>query len=641
MKLKSSQRKSIATVPSSFTAQERRYAQSVSEAVDTLSGRRGNVIDRAVTFRDLLDTGVLRLAGGILGGGDVDVINPNDPNGPDSGPTELPTQPTNLVATGGFLSIFLEWDLPPYNGHDYIEIFRFASDNLVAAESAGAYTRYYGDLYFYVDPNVGSNETWYYWVRAVNKDGVAGPFNSSSGTPATSAIDYEFVSGLIDESLSEAGQALGLNDTIDALENFTGYTSSYNGDSLVVRMGDVETVAGNAATSAQLQSESITRANADNALSAQISTLTSTVGSNTTSIQTNVSTINGIQGKYAVKVDNNGHVSGFGLISQANDHPAGFVVQPTSTFIINADRFALAAPYNANSTVNNNVGTNYPFKVLTTAQTINGVSVPAGVYIDDAFIHDAQITNALIKDATITSAKITELTASKISSGTITIDNTNDIAIRQGKSSYYGTANGFWIGRLNGSAAFNLGNSTDYVKFNGSTLEITGASINTASIGTLQLAGNSVTVPEGDSATVSVNCGNSYVFLDSQLNYLSTWTSATVPTGIIIGSMAQYEGTNTSNQASGNATAYVKMTIEWRANDGSYVLSTADGNKTIGVTSLRKTFGGAAVSTAYIVPPSWSRGLRVRIQGRNQHFNDGATTRKASKYGYFVMAAKR
>ena len=497
MKLKSSQRKSIATVPSSFSGQERRYAQSVSEAVDTLSGRRGNIIDRAVTFRDLLDTGVLRMAGGILGGGGVDVINPNDPNGPDSGPTELPTQPSNLVATGGFLSIFLEWDLPPYNGHDYIEIFRFASDNLVAAESAGAYTRYYGDLYFYVDPNVGSDETWYYWVRAVNRDGVAGPFNSSSGTPATSAIDYEFVSGLIDESLSEAGQALGLNDTIDALENFTGYSSSYNGDSLVVRMGDVETVAGNAATSAQLQSESITRANADSALSAQISTLTSTVGSNTTSIQTNVSTINGIQGKFAVKIDNNGHVSGFGLISQDNDHSAGFVVQPTSAFIINADRFAVAAPYDATSTENSNVGTNYPFKVLTTAQTINGVSVPAGVYIDDAFIHDAQITNALIKDATITSAKITELTASKISSGTITIDNSNDIAIRQGKSSYYGTANGFWLGRLNGSAAFNLGNNTNYVKFNGSTLEITGASINTASIGTLQLAGNAVTVPIG------------------------------------------------------------------------------------------------------------------------------------------------
>lgn len=606
MKLKSSQRKSIATVPSSFTGQERRYAQSVSEAVDILSGRRGNILDRAVTFRDLISTNVLKTSGGIIGGGDVDVINPNDPNGSDSGPVELPTRPTNLVTTGGFNIVFLDWDLTPYNGHDFIEIFRYASDNVVAAQAAGAYTRYYGDTYFYTDTNVGSSETWYYWVRAVNIDGIKGPFNSSNGTPASTALDYEFISGLIDESLSADGQALGLNETINAIEN------------------DITTVETNVS-----------------GLTSTVTTLNTTVNGQSTSIQTNTSTINGIQGKFAVKIDNNGHVSGFGLISQANNHSAGFVVQPTSSFIINADRFAIAAPYNSNSTVNNAVGTNTPFKVLTTATIINGVSVPAGVYIDDAFIHDAQITNALIKDATITSAKITGLEAGKIGAGEIVLDAYNNNAIRQGKTSYASTNDGFWLGNLNGAGAFNLGDSTNYVRFNGSTLEITGASINTASIGTLQLAGNSVTVPEGDSATISVNCGNSYVFLDSQLNTLDTWDASSVPTGLIIGAMVQYVGTNTSNQASGNATAYVKMTIEYRNSSGSYILSTADGNKTIGVTSLRSTFGGAAVSTAYITPPSWSRGLRVRIQGRNEHFSNGATTRKASKYGYFVLAAKR
>lgn len=630
MKLKSSQRKSIATVPSSFTAQERRYAQSVSEAVDTLSGRRGNIIDRAVTFRDLLDTGVLRLAGGILGGGGVDVINPNDPNGTDSGPTELPTQPTNLVATGGFNIVFLEWDLPPYNGHDYVEIFRFASDNIVAAEAAGAYTRYYGDLYFYTDTNVGSSETWYYWVRAVNIDGIEGPFNSSAGTPATTALDYEFIAGLIDDSLSADGQALGLNDTINALENFTGYTSSYNGDSLVVRMGDVETVAGNAATSAQLQTESTTRANADSALSAQISTLSSTVGSNTTSIQTNVSTINGIQGKYAIKIDNNGHVSGFGLISQANDHSAGFVVQPTSAFIINADRFAIAAPYNANSSTNSNVGTNIPFKVLTTAQTINGVSVPAGVYIDDAFIHEAQITNALIKDATITSAKIDDLSASKISSGTITIDNNNDIAIRQGKSSYYGTANGFWLGRLNGSAAFNLGNNTDYVKFNGSTLEITGASINTASIGTLQLAGNAVTVPVGASNN---NLGNSVTTSTSNWTHVITspsvsWTSTSDrPSAFIVQGICNF----LSQQSGGQVGLYLRVEVI-RSNQSNYIPQTVGVSKAIADSSAFSAISVFVDTSGWSSSGSVTFKLEARITGGS--YNLGGN-------GISVLAAKR
>ena len=563
MKIRSSQRKSIATVPSSFTAQERRYAQSVSEAVDTLSGRRGNVIDRAVTFRDLLDTGVLRLAGGILGGGDVDVINPNDPNGPDSGPTELPTQTANLVATGGFFSIFLEWDLPPYNGHDYVEIFRFASNNLVAAESAGAYTRYYGDLYFYNDTNVGSAETWYYWVRAVNKDGVAGPFNSPNGTSATSAIDYEFVSDLVDDSLSAAGQALGLNDTINAIEN------------------DITTVETNVT-----------------GLTSTVTTLNTTVAGNSTSIQTNISTINGIQGKYAIKIDNNGHISGFGLISQANNHSAGFVVQPTSTFIINADRFALAAPYNANSTVNNNVGTNYPFKVLTTTTTINGVNVPAGVYIDDAFIHDAQITNALIKDATISSAKIADLSASKISSGTITIDNNNDIAIRQGKSSYYGTANGFWIGRLNQSAAFNLGNSTDYVKFNGSTLEITGASINTASIGTLQLAGNAVTVPVGASNN---NLGTSVTTSTTNWTHVITspsvsWTSTSDrPSAFIVQGICNF----LSQVSGGQVGLYLRVEVI-RSNQSNYI------PQTVGVSKAIRDSSAFSAISVFVDTSGWS-----------------------------------
>jgi hypothetical protein len=602
LKLKSSQRKSLAAIPTAFRGQERRFAQSVSESLDTLSGRRGNAIDRAVTFRDLLETGVLNLSGGALSEGGVGVINPNDSDSTPNGPIELPTKPTNLTASGGFNSIFLGWVLPPYRGHDYIEIFRFATNNVVSAEAAGPYTRYYGDQYFYTDLNVGSQETWYYWVRAVNKNGIAGPFNQSAGTSATSAVDYLFVSELIDDILDNGANSLGLNASIEAIEN------------------DITTV--NTTVSG---------------LSSTVTTLNTTVNGQSTSIQTNTSTIDGIQGKFAVKIDNNGHVSGFGLISQANDHSAGFVVNPTSSFIINADRFAIARPYNSNNT---NIQTRALFKVITSSTTINGAPVGAGVYIDEAFIHDAQITNALIKNATITDAKISDLTAGKITSGEIVLDSYNNNAIRQGKTSYASSVNGFWLGNLNGAGAFNLGNSTNYVRFNGSALEVTGASITDASIGTLKIANNAVTVPEGDSASISVNCGNSYVFLDSQLNYLANWDGNSVPTGLIIGAMAQYVGTNTSNQASGNATAYVKMTIEWRSNTGSYI-NNNDGDSTIGVSSLRKTFGGAAVSTSYIAVPSWSRGARVRIQGRNEHYSDGATTRKASKYGYFVLASKR
>jgi len=72
-------------------------------------------------------------------------------------------------------------------------------------------------------------------------------------------------------------------------------------------------------TKAALQQESIARATADGAISSQVTTLQSTVGNNTTAIQTTAQTVDGIQGKVTVKIDQNGYVSGYGLIATANN----------------------------------------------------------------------------------------------------------------------------------------------------------------------------------------------------------------------------------------------------------------------------------------------------------------------------------
>lgn len=470
MKLKSLSRKSISAIPKEYSGQERRFAQSVSESLDALAGRRGPLLDRAVTFRDLVETNVLALVNPIVTTGDpIDLVNPIDGDG--DGLAELPTQPYDLVATGGFGVIFLEWQLPPYIGHAYVEIYRYPTDDFAAATAAGVYDRYYGDTYQYADGNIGSQETWYYWVRAVNVDGVAGPFNSEVGTSATSAIDYIFISDLIDEILNDDLNALGLNQTITALSDFVGFFEGYTGDSLITRIGDVETsISTGLVSSAQFQAEVTARTDGDSALSQSLQTLTTTVGNNTTSIQTNVSSIDGIEGKFSVKIDNNGHVSGFGLISTANDFNGG----TSSSFIVAADRFGIAAPFNASSADDTAVGTNFPFKVFTTPTTVNGVSIPAGVYIDDAFIHNAQLTNAMIANATITSAKILDLSATKITSGNIQIDAANDIKIYQGKTSFTDNSTGFWLGLNNNAGSFHVGSSsTNYLKFDGNTGDLT------------------------------------------------------------------------------------------------------------------------------------------------------------------------
>ena len=56
MRLKSI--KSVPKVPSDSTGQQRRFAEPYP-TTDTLTGRRGSLIDRAVTFRDLIEVGFL------------------------------------------------------------------------------------------------------------------------------------------------------------------------------------------------------------------------------------------------------------------------------------------------------------------------------------------------------------------------------------------------------------------------------------------------------------------------------------------------------------------------------------------------------------------------------------------------------
>jgi hypothetical protein len=151
-----------------------------------------------------------------------------------------------------------------------------------------------------------------------------------------------------------------------------------------------------------------------------ISTINSTVSGNSTSIQTNSTSIGGLEGQYTVKIDNNGAVAGFGLASTTTGDTADSAF---SEFIINADRFAFVKTNDADGNVNT-VST--PFVVQATQTTLNGETVPAGVYIDQGFIKNGAITNAKIGNAAIDNAKIFNLDAGKITTGEL---NANRISV--------------------------------------------------------------------------------------------------------------------------------------------------------------------------------------------------------------------
>jgi hypothetical protein len=132
---------------------------------------------------------------------------------------------------------------------------------------------------------------------------------------------------------------------------------------------------------AALQTKQTTTANSVAALTSTVSTLQSSVGANTLAISTEatarVNADNDIYGKYAVKIDNNGYVTGFGLISTSNNST------PSSEFLIRADRFAIASPSGPG------ISPKAPFIVTTTPRTRpDGVVVPPGVYMDTALVKD-------------------------------------------------------------------------------------------------------------------------------------------------------------------------------------------------------------------------------------------------------------
>lgn len=115
----------------------------------------------------------------------------------------------------------------------------------------------------------------------------------------------------------------------------------------------------------------------------RVSTLQTTVARQTTSIRNAERSVDGVRAIKAVTVDNNGVISGYGLVSELQNG------RVTSQFGINADSFYVGSPRNGKK----------PFATYTQPTVINGVRIPAGTYINTAFIADASINMAKISDS--------------------------------------------------------------------------------------------------------------------------------------------------------------------------------------------------------------------------------------------------
>ena len=239
---------SLATPPTDVSPQLRAYLANLSEALDIRLGRRGDKRDRAITLRELIDSGLaVDLASAPFDPNNPgsDIGNPND-DGTPSGDVEIPTQPTGFSATGGYAIAQLYWDLPTYRGRSITEIWRYDSDTIGDAILVGV-----SSGISFVDP-IGESQTVYYWIRHVNVNGDPGVFNATAGTAVTTASNVSNLLSELTGSISASQLTTSLANQIDGsgsavdlanLETFVGYDSTYTGDDLETRLSDSETQA--------------------------------------------------------------------------------------------------------------------------------------------------------------------------------------------------------------------------------------------------------------------------------------------------------------------------------------------------------------------------------------------------------------
>lgn len=130
-------------------------------------------------------------------------------------------------------------------------------------------------------------------------------------------------------------------------------------------------------------------------LSERINTLQTTLNGQTASIQQHAQSLNGLSAQWTLKVQSGGVVSGIGLASNNG----------VSDFAVRADKFYVASPQ----------GNKKPmFSVITRPTTLNGTTVPTGVYLN----------GDLLASGTISGDKIranTQITAPNIRGGSISI----------------------------------------------------------------------------------------------------------------------------------------------------------------------------------------------------------------------------
>ena len=355
------------------------FEQRVREVLMTYLGRQGDPLDRGLTLRDLIESGIVQIKDGYI-------LRPGMPSIPLlPGPAieeevdlTPPPTPTGFTVSSGITHVFIEHDPPTYRhggGHLRTRVYGVIHSGgpLPVFDDAVEITQFSSTIHaFPTNPAT----TWRLWIKWESKAGVLSnaPAGGIHGLAVTTGQDVTKLLEVLTGQLTEDQLYSSLASRIDLIDGPSSLPGSVN---------------------ARLQIESSIRSSETSALFAQ----------------------------YTVKIDTNGYVSGYGLASTSST--AG----PQSSFAVRADSFYIANPSGPG------IEPAMPFIVRTTPTTINGVEVPVGVYITGSFIQNGTITNAKIANLAVDSAKIANLAVdtAKIADAAITNAKIANLAVDTAK----------------------------------------------------------------------------------------------------------------------------------------------------------------------------------------------------------------
>ena len=425
----------------------------------------------------------------------------------------MPGDPDNssvLVATSEFGGIKLTWTLPSVNAHavSYTTVYRSTSANVATAASIVTVS---GSSYFDVGAAANPTITYYYWIQHVSINGTVLDYVGPASAKAKPEVDkiIQLLAGRVETS----ALAQSLRNRIDIITNLESGITSLNTrleseNRLITEALDAVKNDVSEATS-YIQSQVELFADEKVALATAVNTQVSAfsdevyaaVREETT---TRAEETGALFGEKTVKIDLAGNVSGYGLSAYVD--PDGTSL---SEFRVAANTFSVGAPaivqstapasnnyngkvwvdtsvtpnvtkwYNgtSNSWQNTPVKGSSPFIVKTSPETIDGVTIPAGVYIDNAVIDRIDANQINTRGLTIRDS------AGKVLFGAGTALDKSNITGLSGFASLDKITKDNISTYIAGAAI-----GTAYIE----NAAITNAKIGNAEVDTLKIAGNSV-----------------------------------------------------------------------------------------------------------------------------------------------------